>query len=67
MTRCYAHPPDLLGESRFRCHVPDGEGAVGRVVEQTLVESVREEANMRTAVDQSQSQQAADVEVQVVT
>lgn len=48
-------------------HVCDGERAVGRVVEQTLVESAGEEADRWTAVNQRESQQAADVKVQILT
>ena len=44
-----------------------GERLVGRVVEETLVESAREEADRRTAVNQRESEQAAHVKVQVVT
>lgn len=44
----------------------DGERLVGRVVEETLVESVRKEANRWTAVNQREGEQAANVKVQVV-
>lgn len=60
------HLADLAGEACVGRHVCDGERLVGREVEQTLIESRREEADGRSTVDQSERQQAADVEVQVV-
>lgn len=59
----HAHPADLVGEAGFLGHVCDVERAVGRVVEQTLVESRGEEADRRAAVNQRESEQAADIEV----
>ena len=61
-----AHPSDLVGEVCIRCHVFDSEWAVGRVVEQTLIESVGEEANRWAAVNQREGQQTANVKVQVL-
>lgn len=64
--RSGTHPADPAGEVCVGGHVCDGERPVGRVVEQTLVESAREEADRRTAVNQRERQQAADVKVQVL-
>lgn len=58
---------DLAGEVCVRGHVTDSQRLIGRVVEQTLIESRREEAEWRTAVNQRERQQAANVKVQVVT
>lgn len=63
----FPHPAHLAGEVCVGGHVSDGERLVGRVVEQTLVESGREEADRRTTVAQRQRQQAAYVIVQVIT
>lgn len=46
-----------------RSHVCDGERLVRWVVEETLVKSGREEAYWRTAMNQGESQQAANVKV----
>lgn len=67
VTDVLTHPADLATEVCVGGHVCDGERLVGRVVEETLVESVREEADRRTAVNQRESEQAAHVKVQVVT
>lgn len=45
----------------------DGQRPVGWVVEETLIKSRREEADGGSAVNQTESQEAADVKVQVVT
>lgn len=63
----FPHPADLADEVCVGGHVGDGERLVGRVVEQTLVESGGEEADRRTTVNQRERQQAAYVKVQVVT
>lgn len=47
----FTHPVDLAGKGCVGGHVSDGERLVGWVVEQRLVESAREEANRRTAVN----------------
>lgn len=44
----------------------DSEGAVWRVVEQTLVKAGGKETKTRTAVNQTQRQQTAHVEVQII-
>lgn len=61
------HPGDLLGEVALGGHVADSEGAVWRVVEQTLVKAGGKETKKRAAVNQTQRQQAAHVKVQVIT
>lgn len=58
---------DMAGEVGAGGHVADSQRLVGRVVEETLVESRREEADGGTPVDQAERQQAAHVVVQVVT
>lgn len=45
----------------------DSQQLVGWVVEETLIESRREEADGRTPVNQTERQQAAHVIVQVIT
>lgn len=60
------YPIDLLGEVAPGGHVADSEGAVWRVVEQTLVKAGGKETKTRTAVNQTQRQQTAHVEVQII-
>lgn len=61
------HLVDLAGEVRARGHVTDSQRLVGWVVEETLIESRREEADGGTAVNQRERQQAAHVKVPVIT
>lgn len=45
----------------------ESQWLVGWIVEETLVESRREEADGRTSVDQAERQQTAHIVVQVLT
>lgn len=62
-----SHLVDLTGEVCAGGHVTESQRLVGWIVEETLVESRREEADGRTSVDQAERQQTAHIVVQVLT